>query len=344
MSLEGSSRAASIAHVVDHLPGVVLCAIIVWIATAVGNAVGLPATFLALACGVAMASATPLSAPLFAPGARFCSRELLRLGIALIGVRLSLSQAEALGWRTVALAVGGLVLTLVTGPAIGRAFGLSRQRSILSAGAVGICGASATMAVATIMPPSPERERDTVLTVATVTVLSTVAMVLYPIATRIAGLTDLQAGIFLGASIHDVAQVVGAGAMISPEATTAATATKLIRVACLAPAVMIIGWALTRSATAAIGRSRVTVPKPPLFLFGFVALAVTANAGLLSPGLKGEVSDTATLCLVAATAALGLRTSFSDLTRAGWRPIGAMSLQTVLLGAYAMVAVKLVGP
>ncbi|EQB03081.1 YeiH family protein, partial [Sphingobium sp. HDIP04] len=218
--------------------GVVICAAIAWLSMLAGNATGIPPVLLALIVGAALAHRFDVD-PL-GEGVNFTVRTILRTGIALIGVRLSVAQIAELGISTVLVAAGGVLLMLSAGTVIAMAFGLPRGRSILSAGAVGICGASAALAISTVLPPHPAQERQTVTTVALVTALSTAAMLIYPLIGRMLGLGQLETGIFFGASIHDVTQVAGAGAMVSPATTTAAVATKLVRVSCLAPVVAAI--------------------------------------------------------------------------------------------------------
>ncbi|MGH6694636.1 YeiH family protein [Sphingopyxis sp.] len=272
-----------------------------------------------------------------AGGIDFCARTLLRIGVALIGARLSITQVMGLGWHVAAIAVGAVCVTLVGGTIVARIVGLTPARSLLSAGSVGICGASAALAVSAVLPNTPERQRETVFTIAAVTTLSTVVMVAYPLLSKWLGLNDVQAGVFFGTAIHDVTQVIGAGALVSPEATVTATATKLIRVACLAPAAALIGLWIARSPRN--GAAGAAPPLLPGFLIGFIAIAAAANSGVLGPAVIDALAAGATFCLVTATAALGLKTSIHELTGAGWRPLVAIVAQTLLIGTYALAAV-----
>jgi uncharacterized integral membrane protein (TIGR00698 family) len=156
------------------------------------------------------------------------------------GLRISFEMVGALGWPIVALVVAMVPATIAFGLAASRFFGFRYRFAFLSAGAVAICGASAAMAIAAILPKDERSDDRLVFTVVGVTILSTVAMILYPILSQVAlGFDDVTAGIYLGATIHDVAQVVGAGFSISPEAGETATLVKLLRVAMLAPVVII---------------------------------------------------------------------------------------------------------
>ena len=194
----------------------------------------------------------------------------LRVGVALLGIRITAEQIAGLGVGPILMIVVGVFSTILMGAALGHRLGLGKMFGILSGGAVAICGASAALAIATVLPDHKHKERDTILTVVAVTTLSTTAMVLYPILVTLLGLDNVRAGLFLGGTIHDVAQVVGAGYMISAKTGDIATYVKLLRVATLIPAVLLISILLRRSADRR--SSGGSLPKLPLFLAGFAAL------------------------------------------------------------------------
>jgi uncharacterized integral membrane protein (TIGR00698 family) len=267
-------------------------------------------------------------------GIEFASRSVLRLGVALLGVRITFAQIASLGLAPVATVIAGVATTILIGVLLARRLNLSSNFGVLSGGSVAICGASAALAIASVLPSDKGRERDTILTVVLVTALSTLAMILYPIFATSIGLDHRHAGVFLGGTIHDVAQVVGAGYMISPETGDIATYVKLLRVAMLLPVVLAISIAVARGGG---GKARVTLP---LFLFGFAALVAINSAGLLPHAAIDVANDVSRWCLVAAIAALGMKTSFKDLFEAGFRPIGLMLAETAWIFALVLVAVK----
>ena len=141
----------------------------------------------------------------------------------------------------------------------GAPMGFDPKFGLLSGGATAICGASAAMAISAALPHHPLKERATLFTIIGVSTLSTIAMMLYPAIAKLIGLDDLHAGIFIGATIHDVAQVVGAGYAISPEAGDTATVVKLMRVAMLLPVIVATGLVTVRRARAR-GRGRRSCP------------------------------------------------------------------------------------
>jgi len=267
-------------------------------------------------------------------GIEFTSRSVLRAGVALLGVRITFGQIATLGVAPVAIVIVGVATTILFGLLLARRLGLAPMFGVLSGGAVAICGASAALAIASVLPRNENSERDTILTVVSVTALSTLAMILYPVFATSIGLDHRHAGVFLGGTIHDVAQVVGAGYMISPETGDIATYVKLLRVAMLLPAVFVISLAAARSGG---GRAR---PALPLFLVGFALLVLANSFGLLPRAAIDFANDVSRWCLVAAIAALGMKTSFKDLFEAGLRPVGLMVAETVWIGMLVLISVK----
>lgn len=145
-----------------------------------------------------------------APGIEFATRTLLRIGVALLGARITLSQIGTIGIAPLAVASFGVLSTVVVGAWLARRLGRARDFGLLTGGAVAICGASAAMAISLVMPRNDDAGRRTLLTVVGVTGLSTMAMIVYPLLVKLLGLSDVAAGIFFGGTIHDVAQVIGA--------------------------------------------------------------------------------------------------------------------------------------
>jgi uncharacterized integral membrane protein (TIGR00698 family) len=270
-------------------------------------------------------------------GIEFSSRTILRLGVALLGVRVTFGEIASLGLQPVLTVIVGVASTILVGLAVARAIGLKPWFGILSGGSVAICGASAALAVASVLPDRERDDRDTILTVVTVTALSTVAMVIYPAIVAAVGFNHVQAGIFLGGTIHDVAQVVGAGYMVSSETGDVATYVKLLRVAMLLPVVFAIGLVVARSGAGG-GRGAATLPT---FLLGFAALMAVNSFGLIPPAVVAAITELSRWCLVVAIAALGMKTSFKKLFAVGWRPIGLMVIETVWIAVLVFISVAL---
>lgn len=268
------------------------------------------------------------------PGVQFASKRILQLGVILLGASVTFSEIAELGWATALLVVAAVTTTIAAGVLIGRSAGLTGPHATLSAGAVAICGASAAMAIASVLPQTKESERNLILTVVGVTTLSTIAMVTYPSITHLFTFTDMQSGVFLGATIHDVAQVIGAGYIVSDEAGAVAAVVKLMRVTLLAPAVFVIALLFSRHAGAeATGRAF------PIFLFGFAALMTANSFGLVPHEARELLSGASRFSLVVAVSALGVKTSLKDLFEVGPKPIAALAFQTVWLALFVGLAV-----
>ena len=313
-------------------PGLAVAGVIAMAAAWLADHYGAPVMLFALLLGMAV-NFLSQSADC-RPGIDFCARTVLRIGVALLGARIGLEQVLALGGGVLLIAASGVVVTILAGWLLARAFKLGPDFGVLTGGSVAICGASAALAISSILPPSEERERDTILTVVGVTALSTVAMIVYPLAAASLGLSDHQTGVLLGATIHDVAQVVGAGYGVSKEAGDAATIVKLFRVALLVPVVIVIAMLFRGGEGRAKPSKR--LPLVPLFLVGFVALVAVNSAGFLPAAGLVLAGDTSRWCLVTAIAAVGMKTSLGDVVKIGWKPVALVVLETAIVFAWAL--------
>ena len=194
-----------------------------------------------------------------------------------------------------------------------------------------ICGASAALAISAVLPKKQISEQDTLLTVVGVTTLSTLAMIIYPVLFGTLGLTDIESGLMIGATIHDVAQVVGAGYSVSEEAGDLATVVKLLRVAML-PVVLIV---LTlRSADGEGGR--ITLP---WFLVAFIGLMLFANFVTLPPPVTTFANDVSRWLLLVAVSALGVKTSLGEFQSVGKGKMLVIVGETLVLLALALAFV-----
>ena len=313
-------------------PGLLFSAVIAAASTFIAETRGGPTLLYALLLGMALNSVA-VEGPA-KPGIDFAARRILRLGVALLGARITFEQIAALGWAHGLLVIAGVVATLAFGAMAAKTLGVSRRLGILTGGATAICGASAAMAIASVLPRDEKSERELIFTIAGVTALSTVAMVAYPVIIKWLGLDARAAGFFLGATIHDVAQVVGAGYSISPEVGDFAVLTKLLRVAMLLPIVTAIALAVRRRIGKAAEGER--EPLLPLFLLAFVALVVAGSLGLIPRPVGAALNETARACLVVAIAAVGLKTSPSEMKKVGARAFALLAGETIFLAALVL--------
>ena len=317
--------------------GVLLCVVIALAATFLARVHGGPQLLYALLFGIGFHFLADHA--LTGPGVEFCARVLLRAGVALLGARITLEQIVALGWPTAVLVASAVLATLAFGVLLARGLRLGTLAGVLSGGATAICGASAALALAAVLPRTREAERLTLVVVLSVTALSTLAMLFYPVLARSLQLSPAQAGVFLGATIHDVAQVVGAGYSMSPAIGDHATVVKLLRVSLLALVVVGVGTAMRSGAEPGAARP----PLLPGFMLLFLAFVALHSAGAIPRGWESPLNELSRACLVVAIAALGVRTSFQTLVAAGWRCFALLLGETLWLAAWVLLGLRLLG-
>jgi uncharacterized integral membrane protein (TIGR00698 family) len=303
----------------------------------IGRPVLVPAVIIALGLGVMLHRLS--WNPVIQPGLTFSVKRLLRVAIALLGLRISLGDIAGLGVGTVVIVIGSMVLTILAGFGLARLLGREAAYGALAGCATAVCGASAALATATVLPPGPKRDADTAFTVVAVNALSTVVMVLYPLIGAALGFDDRRMGIFLGASIHDVAQVVGAGYAVSEAAGASAVIVKLFRVLLLLPVVLGIGWWFARSGGEA---GKANVPKP-VFAVVFLALALLNSTGFVPETAKSVMADLSRWGLLIAIAALGIGTSVTAMLSIGWRHLVIVCGTTLVIASAVLAGLGLFG-
>lgn len=327
--------------VLSHLgPGIGL-AVVVSIAAllleplvkrASGGAIAVPPMVIALLIGIALNRLATL--PVFDGGLAWCVKTLLRIAIALLGLKVALGDIAALGFAVAFLVIVSMAATLASGVVFARMLGCHSGYGALAGAATAVCGASAALATATAIPDYRSKAADIAFTVVAANGLSTIVMIAYPALCAALGLSPQATGILLGATIHDVAQVAGAGFGISEHVGTTAVIVKLFRVFLLLPVVLAIGWWFMRSGERA-GAARVPVP---LFALVFLALAILNSLLVTQPAweaalepLKSFIIQLSGWGLLLAIAALGLGTSARAILAIGWRHIAVFCATTLVL-------------
>jgi uncharacterized integral membrane protein (TIGR00698 family) len=315
-------------------PGLAMAAVVAVAAQFLAEHYGAPVMLFALLLGMAVNFLSEDAR--CKPGIEFVARQVLRWGVALLGLKITLDQVQSLGWQAVFMVVLAVSLTIGLGILMARWMGFKPFFGLLSGGSVGICGASAAMAIAAAFPNHPQKDKATLFVVISVSTLSTVAMVVYPMLVHWLDLDPLQAGFFLGGTIHDVAQVVGAGYSMGQQTGDAATVVKLMRVAMLVPVIMVAAW-MTRAAHGQSANSEAAggpVNRPPLlpwFAVVFVLLVLLNSLLHLPEMLVSTGHGLSRAFLVAAMAAIGIKTHLKDILSVGWKPVALMLLETVFL-------------
>ncbi|MEZ5824651.1 MAG: YeiH family protein [Geminicoccaceae bacterium] len=278
-------------------------------------------------------------------GIGFTAKTVLRIGVALLGMRISVGLLVELGAGTIALVVSGVVGTILFGLLGARLLGRGWRLALLTGGSVAICGASAAMAIAAVLPKNEHSERNLLFTVMGVTVLSTVAMVLYPIVANQLGLDDREIGIFIGGTIHDVAQVVGAGFSVSQEAGETATLVKLIRVTMLAPVVLVFALVMRSAGIEdspdAAGAGTARPPLLPTFVIGFLLLAAINSFGFIPASVSALAGDTSRWALLIAISAVGMKSSLKRIFDVGGQAITLIVAETLFIGAVILAGLSL---
>ena len=299
------------------LPGVALTAFLAWLARwlhGVPAVSGISALMLAILLGMAIRNTAGVPAAMQS-GIRFSMRRLLRLAIMLLGFQISMSQIWQVGGPGFLIVLATLVCTFLFTVWLGRRLGVDPKLTELIAAGTSICGASAVVATNTVTEGSDE---DVAYAIAIVTALGTVSILIYPIIGAAMAIPAPAYGLWTGASIHEIAQVVAAAFQGGSVSAQYGTISKLSRVMLLVPVVFTLGFLATRRRSA--GGNRVKVPVP-WFLLGFLGMIAINSVGLLSSAWTARLVTANQFLLAVALAAMGLETSVRKLLSAGLRPL-----------------------
>jgi uncharacterized integral membrane protein (TIGR00698 family) len=304
----------------------------------------LPALVIALLIGMALSA--PARRAAFTPGLVWCVKTLLRVAIAILGLRISLADIIGLGPGTVVIVIGAMTLTIASSIWLSGRLGLGTSFGALAGAANAVCGASAALATSTVVPAYERKSADVAFAVIAANAVSTLAMLIYPLVAVALGYDPKATGIFLGATIHDVAQVVGAGYAVSEPVGNAAVIVKLFRVFLLLPVVLGIGWWLAAGG-ARTGAAKVPVP---MFAIMFLVLCIVNTAARAMPALapvyipvKAVVDVAATWGLLLAIAALGAGTSVAELRYITWRHGAVFFAATAVILLAVAAGLRLMG-
>lgn len=301
------------------------------VAQSVLGLVGLLTWAVALGAAAANLGLLPRSA---APGLRFATRRLLRLGVALLGLSLPIGSLAALGYPVIGLVVTTLGGTLVLTTWLGRRMGLGSARSLLIGTGFAICGAAA---IAAMEETADADEEDVTVAVAMVTLCGTVAMVALPLLQVPLGLSAEQLGVWAGAGVHEVGQVVAAAGPAGAVAVSLAVAVKLTRVLLLAPVVVGVGLLRHRRSATATRRP----PLVPLFVVAFVGCVALRSTGLLPGGLLAAVEVLQSATLAAALFGMGTAVRLRDLYRSSAGALALSAVSTLVVAGLSLAGVCL---
>ncbi len=276
------------------------------------------------------------------PGIKFCSKRVLRTGIILYGFKLTFQDVAQVGVSAIAADAVIVCGTIGIGLLVGRLLKIDRSIALLTSCGSAICGAAAVLGVDGAIKPKPYK---TAVAVATVVIFGTLSMFLYPILYRagIFALAPEAMGLFTGATVHEVAHVVGAANAMGPEVSNTAIIVKMIRVMMLVPVLLIIAWGVAKNAKCNYAADGTTVDKTritiPWFAVFFLVVIAFNSLGLLPPSVVEWINQFDTFLLTMAMAALGAETSIDKFRKAGFKPflLAAILYCWLLGGGYCLV-------
>jgi len=275
-------------------------------------------------------------------GVSFCLKKVLRLAIILLGLQLSFVQVAQVGGRGFGVVAAALVATFLFTTWLGRRMGVDRKLTQLIAAGSSICGASAVIATNVVTEGSDE---DVAYGVACVTVFGSLSMFLYPLLPRLLHLSPVAFGLWAGASIHEVAQVIAAAFQDGQASGQFATISKLTRVMLLAPMVLTLGVLAARGKAKAEGvvGGRLDLKKVPIpwFVLGFVAMIGFNTLNILPPHIKALVITANQFLLAVSLAAMGLETSVAKLKEKGLKPLALGAAAWLFISAFSLGLVRL---
>ncbi len=331
-----------------YIPGVLVTVVLAIVATYISSlqivkeTVNFSPLIIAILLGVVIGNTVKFPET-FKPGLTFSLKKILRIAIVFLGFRLTFQSVAEVGIEGLILDTFILVSTFLLGVWISRRFfGLDPQMSYLIASGSSICGASAVLATA---PVVKAEMHHAAMAVATVTIFGTIAMFVYPIIYK-AGLTlgfdDITYGLWTGATVHEVAQVVAAGFAVSEDAGNTATIAKLTRVMMLAPLLIALSYFLARKhATHGTGVALRDIPIP-YFVFGFIAMVGVNSMNIIPSGIVHYINVIDGFLLTVAMAAMGIETNINKIKGVGMKPIYVALIIFAYLFFVGMIVTKVI--
>ena len=287
-----------------------------------------------LVAGILLANVRPVPEVL-RPGLHVAATALVRLGVVLLGLSVTLDALTAVGWPVLLLVLGAVAATLLGVLRLGRLLGIRAPAALLVAAGFAICGTSAVTAVA---PLTDARREEVAYAVGLVTLCGTLSVAVLPLLQAPAGLTDAAFGVWVGAAVHDTGQVVAAATLAGESSVTTAVVVKLVRVTLLAVLVAVLA-----ARSHQVSRSGRLRGLPP-FVLAFVAAAALAALGLVPDAVLDVAAPVRTLLLAAGMVGLGSAVQLTELRRLGLRPLALGLTSWVLLAGGTLLGVLAVGP
>ncbi len=309
------------------MPGIIVALLIAIASKFLANNYQVPAMLMAILIGMSLNFLSEEGKCV--EGLNFSSKKILYLGIILLGTRIDFENILSINQNVIFLIIFGVILTILFSILLLRVFGFQYRFGILIGGAIAICGASAAMAISSVLPKDDKSNERLTFVVLGVTIISTFCMIFYPIISNFLNMNEKSSGIFFGATIHDVAQVVGAGFTVSDFTGETATLIKLFRVTLLFPLVLCIS--LLSYKFKLINDVDKKTPLVPYFIIIFICVVVINSFNLIPNDIKFLSNEFSSWFLLIAIAAVGTKTRLQNLKIIGFLPIFSMVLITIFL-------------
>jgi uncharacterized integral membrane protein (TIGR00698 family) len=298
------------------------------------------------AVGAAVLPAAPRAA--LAPGVRIAGQRILRVGIVLLGARLSLAEIAGIGGPALGTIVITMTVSLTLVLILARLAGVEPRLAVLLAVGSAVCGNTAIVATAPVIGARP---REVAYAVATITLFGSLAVLLYPVIGHALGVDQATFGLWSGVAVHDTSQVIATSSAYGSGALDVATVVKLIRNALMAPLLLGIAWAWATfgpadpDASASTGGAvdRGIRRAFPIFVLGFVALAALRSVNVIGPDLAATLDTIARACILVALAGVGLSIRFDELRQTRWHAIAIGLVVAVVVGLGSLAAITTFG-
>ena len=311
----------------NYTPGIIVAVVIAIAARFLANNYDVPSMLMAILIGMSLNFLSEEGKCI--KGLNFSSKYILYLGIILLGTRIDFENILSINQNIIFLVIFGVILTILFSILLLRIFGFQYRFGILIGGAIAICGASAAMAISSVLPKDDKSNERLTFVILGVTIISTFCMIFYPIISNFLNMDEKSSGIFFGATIHDVAQVVGAGFTVSDYTGEIATLIKLFRVTLLFPVVLCIS--LMSYKFKLINDVDKKTPLVPYFIIIFICIVVINSFNLIPNNIKFLSNEFSSWFLLIAIAAVGTKTRLQNLKIIGFLPIFSMALITIFL-------------
>ncbi|MDA0266371.1 MAG: YeiH family protein [Cyanobacteria bacterium] len=319
-------------QIIRLVPGLGLAALMAAVAIVMGRVMGLETLnplLIAVVLGIGWRQWGPIPVAC-RPGIKFSMKRVLRLAVILLGLRLSLAEVMAVGPWGLGMVTIGTISTFYLTCWLGRWLGINPHLVRLIAAGTSICGASAVVATNPVIEGS---EEDMTYAIATITGFGTLAMLTYPLVGTLLQLSPQAFGIWCGASVHEVAQVIATAFQRGSVSGELAVITKLSRVLLLVPIIISLGWQTRRSR----GPGSVAQPLPlPWFVLFFCLLVIANSLGLVAAPIKTVILSSNEVLLCMSLVAMGLEANISNLTKLGLKPIYLAGLSWLFLAVISL--------